>query len=92
MVGGGGGLLDFSVSPRPLGFGFLGFRAKGLGPGLDNMNPSIFAHSSEITRASGLNLILLKIYFQFPLACFNFLFVYYKICMVYYYCTLQGFS
>ena len=37
-VGGGGGLPDFSVSPRPLGFGFLGFRAKGLGPGLDNMN------------------------------------------------------
>ena len=26
-----GGLQDFSVSPRPLGFGFLG-----LGPGLDN--------------------------------------------------------
>ena len=33
--GGGGGPLDFSVSPRPL-FGFLGFGAKGLGPGLDN--------------------------------------------------------
>ena len=34
MVGGGGcGLQDFSVSPRPLGFGF---GAKGLGPGLDN--------------------------------------------------------
>ena len=27
---------DFSVSPRPLGFGFLDFGAKGLGPGLDN--------------------------------------------------------
>ena len=27
----GGGLQDFSVSPRPLGLGFLG-----LGPGLDN--------------------------------------------------------
>ena len=26
----------FSVSPRPLGFGFLGFGAKGFGPGLDN--------------------------------------------------------
>ena len=23
--GGGGGLQDFSVSPRPLGFGFMGF-------------------------------------------------------------------
>ena len=33
---GGGGLEQFSVSPRPLGFGFLGFGAKGLGPGLDN--------------------------------------------------------
>ena len=32
----GGGLQHFSVSPRPLGFGFLGFGAKGLGPGLDN--------------------------------------------------------
>ena len=31
--GGGGGLEQFSVSPRPLGFGF---GAKGLGPGLDN--------------------------------------------------------
>ena len=32
--GGGGGVLQhFSVSPRPLGFGF---GAKGLGPGLDN--------------------------------------------------------
>ena len=42
MVGGGwvvgGGLEQFSVSPRPLGFGFgtKGFWAKGLGPGLDN--------------------------------------------------------
>ena len=34
----GGGLEQFSVSPRPLGFGFgnKGFRAKGMGPGLDN--------------------------------------------------------
>ena len=31
--GGGGGLEQFSVSPRPLGFGF---GTKGLGPGLDN--------------------------------------------------------
>ena len=30
--GWGGGLWDFSVSPRPLGFGFSGFGAKGLGP------------------------------------------------------------
>ena len=36
VVVGGGGLQHFSVSPRPLGFGFLGFGAKGLGPGLDN--------------------------------------------------------
>ena len=36
--GGGGGLQDFSVSPRPLGFWFgtKGLGAKGLGPGLDN--------------------------------------------------------
>ena len=32
VVGGGGGLEQFSVSPRPLGFGF---GTKGLGPGLD---------------------------------------------------------
>ena len=33
-----GGLQHFSVSPRPLGFGFgtKSFGAKGLGPGLDN--------------------------------------------------------
>ena len=39
MGGGGGGLEQFSVSPRPLGFGFgiKGFGAKGLGPGLDNI-------------------------------------------------------
>ena len=37
-VVGGGGLQHFSVSPRPLGFGFgtNGFGSKGLGPGLDN--------------------------------------------------------
>ena len=27
--------LDFSVSPRHLGFGFLGLGLRGLGPGLD---------------------------------------------------------
>ena len=34
-----GGLEQFSVIPRPLGFGFgtKGLWAKGLGPGLDNM-------------------------------------------------------
>ena len=32
-LGGGGGPQDFSVSPRPFGFGF---ETKGLGPGLDN--------------------------------------------------------
>ena len=39
LVGRGGGLEQFSVSPRPLGFGFgtKGFGAKGLGPGLDKM-------------------------------------------------------
>ena len=41
-VGWGGGPWDFSVSPRPLGFGFWiwgfrGFGAKGLRPGLDNL-------------------------------------------------------
>ena len=45
---GGGCLQRFSVSPRPLGFGFgtKGFGAKGLGPGLDNcfreLLPEIF--------------------------------------------------
>ena len=33
----GGGLQDFSVIPRPLGFGFLGLGLRGLGPGLDNI-------------------------------------------------------
>ena len=39
-----GGLEQFSVSPRPLGFGFWtkGFGAKGLGPGLDNIQVIIF--------------------------------------------------
>ena len=37
-----GGLQHFTVSPRPLGFGF---GAKGFGPGLDNRNLSwTFAH------------------------------------------------
>ena len=36
-VGWGGGPWDFSVSPRPLGFGFLGLGLRGLGPGLDNI-------------------------------------------------------
>ena len=36
-----GGLQDFSVSPRPLGFGFSGFGFRGLGPGLDNFEPIV---------------------------------------------------
>ena len=31
---GGGGPYDFSVSPRPIGFGFRVLGAKGLGQGL----------------------------------------------------------
>ena len=45
--GGGGGLQHFSVSPRPLGFGFWGLGAKGLGSGLDNYKIRIFIHFSE---------------------------------------------
>ena len=37
VVVGGGSLQDFSVSLRPLGFGFLGLGLRGLGPGLDNI-------------------------------------------------------
>ena len=37
-----GGLQDFSVSPRPLGFGFLGLGLRGLGPGLDNISINIY--------------------------------------------------
>ena len=39
VVVGGGGLKHFSVSPRPLGFGFQikGFETKGLGPMLDKI-------------------------------------------------------
>ena len=42
-MGGGGGIQHFSVSPRPLGFGFgtKGFGDKGLGPGLDNIKQSL---------------------------------------------------
>ena len=32
-----GGLEQFSVSPRPLGFGFLGLGLRGLVPGLNNI-------------------------------------------------------
>ena len=35
---GGGGPWEFSVSPRPLGFGFLALGFWGLVPGLDNFN------------------------------------------------------
>jgi len=43
-----GGLEQFSVSPRPLGFGFgtKWFGAKGLGPGLDNLHSFVFRDSS----------------------------------------------
>ena len=62
---------DFSVSPRPLGFGFLGFWAKGLGPGLDNKKEldlnevslvSLFTDTdmfSAAMMASGLQLLFL---------------------------------
>ena len=45
--GGGGGLEQFSVSPRPLGFGFgtKWFGAKGLGPGLDNKTQIVKKYS-----------------------------------------------
>ena len=38
IIGWGGGVVAHEIlaSPRPLGFGFLGFGAKGLGPGLEN--------------------------------------------------------
>ena len=47
-VGGwvGGGLEQFSVSPRPLGFGF---GAKGLGPGLDNYIDSLLTQLLPLT-------------------------------------------
>ena len=35
-VGRGGGLQHSSASPRPLGLELLGFRVKGLWPGLDD--------------------------------------------------------
>ena len=38
---GAAGPGDFSVSPRPLGFGFWGLGAKGLGPGLDKSGFSL---------------------------------------------------
>ena len=40
--------MGFSVSPRPLGFGILGFGAKGLGPGFDN----IFIERKKIQNSS----------------------------------------
>ena len=38
-----GGLQDFSVSPRPLGFGFSGLGLRGLGPGFENYQKLIIA-------------------------------------------------
>ena len=45
----GGGLEQFSVSPRPLGFGFgpKGFGAKGLGPGLDISHLVSLVHDTQ---------------------------------------------
>ena len=45
-----GGLEQFSVSPRPLGFGFgtKGFEAKGLGPGLDNWKFLLFSYIIKV--------------------------------------------
>ena len=53
-----GGLEQFSVSPRPLGFGFgtKGFGAKGLGPGLDNISMK-FMNTSASSSALGTPLI-----------------------------------
>ena len=51
VVVGGGGLQDFSVIPRPLGFGFLGLGLRGLGPGLDN---NVIVHLLEMLDIMGL--------------------------------------
>ena len=52
---GGGGLQDFSVIPRPLGFGFLGLGLRGLGPGLDNIKPfSCTMCDKQFTQKSSL--------------------------------------
>ena len=60
---GGGGLQDFSVSPRVLGFGFLGFWVWGLGvwglgltigPGVDNVRPkACFKYRSSFKIGKG---------------------------------------
>ena len=44
-----GVLEQFSVIPRPLGFGFgtKGFGAKGLGPGLDKINSVLSWHGEK---------------------------------------------
>ena len=55
VVVGGGGLQHFSVSPRPLGFGFWGFGAKGLGPGIDNSN-RLFNNVSLLPRTNFLKI------------------------------------
>ena len=52
---GAGGLQHISVSPRPLAFGFLGFKAKCLGPGLDNFEEN---KNSKIVLSIGRYLIL----------------------------------
>ena len=44
----GGGLQHFSVSPRPLGFGF---GIKGLGPGLDNTSFAFYFNFNKTFKA-----------------------------------------
>ena len=52
-VVGAGGLEQFCVSPRPLGFGFgtKGFGAKGLGPGLDNIKMPCCLKCSQLYKS-----------------------------------------
>ena len=58
VVGGGwwwvvvGGLQHFSVSPRPLGFWFWVWGAKGLGPGLDNIRIQLSSSGQGLVRSS----------------------------------------
>ena len=55
----GGGLEQFSVSPRPLGFWFgtKGFGAYGLGPGLDNLLV-LMLFFSQISKCASSNFLL----------------------------------
>ena len=68
VVVGGGGLQHFSVSPRPLGFGFgtKGFGGKGLGPGLDKKMELdltvfiLFYLIEQLAELQGRNKIIVK--------------------------------